>query len=419
MIYDVGESTGSSEKRGRRSWPCRVARCLGLGSLALAVVVGSYLAVVAIRRELPRQLPPLAGRYAVGRTQLQLTTVRDDPTAPQPAPRETSVWLWYPASVRAGSRSADYAPSIWNRLHLPGPIGFGQGLFDELRTHAAEDAPIAAGKFGLVVLEPGMGFAAPQYQALAESLASVGFLVEGVTPTHSANLSVIDGQAVASTAAGDPVGLGDHRGPGRIEADRLVGLWANDAAVTSTALHTGALATAVTRHLRPGTVYVGHSFGGAAALQACSTDRSCQGAADVDGTQFGPVLHTGVGHPTLLLGSDNSCITGTCARHAEHNTDDLVAARAVLRHTTATATLSDPQRRTPLQLHRLRRLLPCRTPEEVPGHWPADGQRSLEITAAVIAGFALKASTGNTHNLRMPNGFGNPAAYPELTRQPC
>jgi dienelactone hydrolase len=41
------------------------------------------------------------------------------------------------------------------------------------------------------------------------------------------------------------------------------------------------------------TAYVGHSFGGAAALPACRDDPQCAAAADLDGTQFGPVVRTG------------------------------------------------------------------------------------------------------------------------------
>ncbi|MCW2904066.1 MAG: uncharacterized protein JWO67_6331, partial [Streptosporangiaceae bacterium] len=49
-----------------------------------------------------------------------------------------------------------------------------------------------------------LGFAAPQYTTLAENLASHGYLVAGVTPTYSANLTVLHGHTLHATTAGNP-----------------------------------------------------------------------------------------------------------------------------------------------------------------------------------------------------------------------
>ncbi|MGH3430053.1 MAG: hypothetical protein ACRD3Q_12985, partial [Terriglobales bacterium] len=53
-------------------------------------------------------------------------------------------------------------------------IGLGETRFGAIRTQSLVDAPVAAGKFPLVVLEPGLGFSAPQYTTIAENLASRG-----------------------------------------------------------------------------------------------------------------------------------------------------------------------------------------------------------------------------------------------------
>jgi hypothetical protein len=49
-----------------------------------------------------------------------------------------------------------------------------------------------------------MGLAVPQYTAIAEGLAGRGYLVAGVTPTYSANLTVLHGGAVKSSPTGNP-----------------------------------------------------------------------------------------------------------------------------------------------------------------------------------------------------------------------
>jgi hypothetical protein len=77
-------------------------------------------------------------------------------------------------------------------------------------------------------------------------------------------------------------------------------------------------------------VYLGHSFGGAAALEACRTDQRCAGAADLDGTQYGPVVQAGLSKPMLLIGSENSCITGTCRPAAGGDQSTLATAHVLL-----------------------------------------------------------------------------------------
>ncbi|VVJ24906.1 lipase (secreted protein) [Amycolatopsis camponoti] len=67
-----------------------------------------------------------------------------------------------------------------------------------------------------MVLLPGLGFAAPQYTTIAEDLASQGYLVTGVTPTYSANLTLVGGAPVPADEAGNPAafdGVGGRSEP--------------------------------------------------------------------------------------------------------------------------------------------------------------------------------------------------------------
>src|SRR5205085_7667383 len=89
-----------------------------------------------------------------------------------------------------------------------------------------------------------------------------------------------------------------HAGQAQADGDRLVGVLAADArfaAAGAAALDAnGPFAGHVDATK---TTYVGHSFGGAAALEACRTDTRCAGAADLDGTQYGDVVRTGLRKP--------------------------------------------------------------------------------------------------------------------------
>jgi predicted dienelactone hydrolase len=240
--------------------------------------------------------------------------------------------LWYPAQTR-GTR-ASYTPGLWSRLGFGAPVGWFESDFDKIRVHARNGAPVADGTFPVVVLEPGMGFSAPQYTALAENLASHGYLVAGVTPTYSANVTVLGGQVVASTAQGNPPDLGAHSGTAQQEGDRLASEWATDARFVSSQVTALGKAGQFAGKVGPKIAYVGHSFGGAASLEACRTDPHCAGAVDLDGTQFGPVVQTGLTAPFLLLGSEDSCITGTCGPAATDTRGELDTANKLLKAST-------------------------------------------------------------------------------------
>ncbi|MFI6600883.1 alpha/beta hydrolase family protein [Nonomuraea sp. NPDC050536] len=291
--------------RGRR-----VSRILVGLPLVLVVLVVGYLGVVTVQRVLPQDLPAPTGAYGVGRTFREWTdTSRTDPLAPHPGlPRELSVWIWYPTQQGTSGPRAPYAPGQWGKQHIPTPLpGLGEGSFAAVRTRAVDEANVAPGRFPLVVLMPGMGLDAPVFSTLAQDLASHGYLVASLTPTYSANVTVLHGRPVTSTPSGKPDDFDERN------AERLIGVWTADARFVATRAADLDRDTRLAGHVDTGhPLYVGHSFGGATAFQACHDDPSCAGAVDLDGTLYGDVVRTGLRAPALILGGDNSCVTGTC-----------------------------------------------------------------------------------------------------------
>ncbi|WP_249227783.1 alpha/beta hydrolase [Kutzneria sp. CA-103260] len=314
----------------------RWLRTLLVLALVVVLAIGGYVAYVAIRSAQPVTLPAPTGVYPIGRVTADWTDrSRTDPLAPRPGtPRQLSVWVWYPAALGPALAPAAYAPGPWAGLHLGGPAGVAETAFDDVHGHAFAEAPIADGRFPVAVLEPGLGFAAPQYTTLAESLASNGYLVVGVTPTYSANLTVLGGEPVSATDAGNPAafsGPDEHASPAQAAGDRLIEVWAADDRFAAAQAGTLDSAGRFAGHVdATKVVYLGHSFGGAAALEACRTDQHCAGAADLDGTQYGPVVHAGLRKPMLLLSSENSCVTGTCQPTAGADRSSLDTARTLL-----------------------------------------------------------------------------------------
>jgi hypothetical protein len=291
-----------------------------LWSVALLIAVtGGYVAIVGVARARPRTLPAPTGSYVVGREQRQWTdTARVDPLAPQAGqPRVLAVWLWYPAAA-ATSAAAPYAPGPWTNLRQQ---GFFAGPLERIRTQTFDDVPVAEGQFPLVVLEPGLGLSAPQFTTLAQNLASNGFIVAGVTPTYSANVSVIDGRVVERTPLGNPGDVTDAA------MDALVDVWVADARFVAGSVASLDGGDRIAGHLRPGVVaYLGHSLGGATSLRACREDASCVGAVDLDGTPYGQVGSSGDDKPFLLLTSQAGCqerqcqqlLSGTSASHWQY-----------------------------------------------------------------------------------------------------
>jgi dienelactone hydrolase len=329
------EDLGRGEGGGRGRW--RAMARWGAGGLALVVAIGMvYAAYIFVRHDRAVATPAPVGPRPIGRTEATWTdSSRPDPLAPvHGSGRRLSVWLWYPAAAPTGAAAA-YMPGAWGGIHFPAPVGWGETRFRSVATHAVEGAPAAAGRSPLVVLEPGLGFSAPQYTVLAESLASQGFVVAGVTPSYSANLTVLDGHRVLSSTAGNPPALNQpdlHASRVAPVIDQLLSVWARDALFVARAAADPAR-TPLAGHVQAGAVdYVGHSFGGAAALEACRLDDRCQAAVDLDGTQFGTVSRSGLDRPFLLVASGSSCIAGTCrGRGGGPDASDQAVATRLLR----------------------------------------------------------------------------------------
>ena len=365
-----------ASRRRRR----RLAKALIAVPLVLVLAVVCTVGYLGVRHVLPRSLPAPTGPYRVGRTAFDWTDIdRTDPLAPEPGQhRELSVWVWYPAPVDTPGRPAPYAPGHWARMLQ---FGILANRLDGVRTHSVADAPVAAGSFPLVVLEPGLGLAAPQFTALAEGLASHGYVVAGVTPTYSANVTVLSGRAVGRTPAGNP------QDPDRAGGDRLVAVWAADARFVAGRI--GDTGGTLTGHVDASRVaYIGHSLGGAASLQACHDDPRCVGAVDMDGTPYGMVVHQGLAAPTMLLGTPGDCLAGACHPTNAVETDIETASR------TLRAASTGPTFRyeiagakhfnftdygayyIPTPLHGLAQL------------GPIDGHRCLVIVSAYVTAFA-------------------------------
>lgn len=392
-------------------------RILLVVTLSIIAGLGAYVGYAAIRAAQPVSLPAPTGSYPVGRTITEWTDhARADPLAPRPGtPRLLSVWLWYPASPGIDTKPAPYAPGAWSGLHMGSALAWSETDFDEVHVHAVADVPIAAGRFPLVVLEPGLGFAAAQYTTIAENLASHGYLVAGVTPTYSANLTVLNGAVISADDAGNPreFDAADlHAGPAQAAGDRLVDVWAADARFAATQVAAPQTGARFAGHVdTTKTVYIGHSFGGAAALEACHADPRCAGAVDLDGTQYGTVVHSGLAKPMMLVGSQNSCVTGTCEPDPDSRTDRTTALSMVNAGTGPAwcYRISGAEHFNFTDYGAYYLAAPT---DSLIGLGPIDGGEALTITNAYLGAFIDHAVSGRPETL-----LAAPSPYPQIQVQ--
>ena len=92
--------------------------------------------------------------------------------------RELVVFVWYPAKPQPGAEFAPYLPPAW----APAAEFLGLNVAG-MRSHAIPDAAVAADNpaYPVLLLSPS-GFPPLLLSAIAEELASHGFVVVGVNP---------------------------------------------------------------------------------------------------------------------------------------------------------------------------------------------------------------------------------------------
>ncbi|WP_018682638.1 alpha/beta hydrolase family protein [Actinokineospora enzanensis] len=148
-------------------------------------------------------------------------------------------------------------------------------------------APMAPGRFPLVLFSPGYGGSRATGAALAEDLASHGYLVVAVDHTYeAAAVKFPDGRVIYHDRPAEET-------PEEIAA--AIGVRARDLSFTLTQIQSR-------WPVDPRRIAAaGHSAGGATAFEAARVDRRIRAAVDLDGGLSAPVTTDGVPVPSLLL----------------------------------------------------------------------------------------------------------------------
>jgi predicted dienelactone hydrolase len=247
-------------------------------------------------------LPEPTGPGPVGTTSLYLTDVsRPDPWAAGVSVRELMVSLWYPATPSDGRR-ARYMTPAESELQLTsrGIAGLPQDALSTVRTNAASDATPAGHQrsLPLVVLSPGFTNSRSTLTALAEDLASHGYVVAGIDHTYESFATAFPDGRVTTCLA--------REAPRRGRGEKVVAGRAADVSFVLSEL-TGA------HPPWPGAGLIdpsrmamaGHSVGGAAAISAMLADSRIRAGIDMDGATHAPIPDHGLSRPFLFLGKQS------------------------------------------------------------------------------------------------------------------
>ena len=228
-------------------------------------------------------LPEPTGPSPVGTTSLYLKDVsRPDPWAADVSARELMASLWYPATPSDGRR-ARYMTPAESELQLTsrGITGVPQDALSTVRTNAVSDATPAGGQrsLPLVVLSPGFTNSRSTLTALAEDLASHGYVVAGIDHTYESFATAFpDGRVTTCLAREAP-----RRGPGFWE--KVVAGRAADVSFVLGELTGAHPAWPGAGLIDPSRMAMaGHSAGGAAAIAAMLADSRIRAGIDMDGS---------------------------------------------------------------------------------------------------------------------------------------
>ncbi|GAM98494.1 putative lipase [alpha proteobacterium U9-1i] len=244
-------------------------------ALACALVLQAACGAEAERASTvppPLETPAPSGANGVGRADLVLG---DDA-------QRVGLVAYYPIAQGA---SAPSAASQMSEPHIANLTSrFGADASWQLaagRGYALADAPIAEGRWPVIVFAPGWRLAAHDYRALLEDLASRGFVVLAIAESPEA-----PSPPYAQTAAAINAVVGDARA--LAESGEGLGRGMDGARIAA----------------------MGHSVGGAAAALAASENETIGAVVNLDGDFGGESEHALVRRPILYL-------TGSDAREPE------------------------------------------------------------------------------------------------------
>ncbi|RVX46230.1 platelet-activating factor acetylhydrolase isoform II [Nonomuraea polychroma] len=314
----TGEGTSPERGAGWSRRPAPQGRILRGGAVAVGLLTIMATTSVASAQSAPASsvpasssttyLPKPTGSHPVGTTSLYLKdTSRPDPWVPSVKARELMVSLWYPAKSPGRKRAPYMTPKESELLLKSGEItSVPADTLSKTRTNAFTDANPAGRKHGLplIVLSPGHTKPRTELTALAEDLASRGYVVAAIDHTYE-NVATAFPDGRVTTCVTCEI----NKNPAWWE--KLAKGRAADVSFVLDQLTGSHSKWKGTRLIDPSRIAMaGHSAGGASTIAAMLKDSRIRAGIDIDGTTEVRIPGSGLVRPFLFLGKQSTYTPG-------------------------------------------------------------------------------------------------------------
>jgi predicted dienelactone hydrolase len=298
--------TAAALRRLRPGRSRRWRRVVGRVALTIGLLVGGLALLTALVPALPKPSGPLR----VGSVVFRWTDAKraETSTSARNDRRQVVVQAWYPTDTLKG-RAVPYFEA---QGRLPASIaGLPSWMFSSfgsVKTHALQSPRVSTERrrWPVLLFSPGLSVPREQYTALLTDLASRGYVVVAVSYPYESAVSVLaNGRVVAQTVHPDVMGPPPHP-----EVQRLIDIRAADSSFVLDQLNRLARldpASPLVGRLDLSHVgLVGHSIGGATAVQVLASDQRFKVGVDLDGKLFGAERTAHLAQPFLWIQSDGA-----------------------------------------------------------------------------------------------------------------
>jgi dienelactone hydrolase len=300
----------------------RSLRNLGTSRVISFAIVLLLLGGLAICYTLPMfHLPKTTGSYPVAIQTLHfIDPVRVESHAGAPhKPREVTIDIWYPSASRTGKHGI---------YRLLAECDLRSTYQSVLKTDSLQDAPIAQGKFPIILFNHAWRGFRQRSTYIMQELASQGFVVVAIShPYNAAKVLMADGSVADGRNQPD---LGSFYNKPILTLDQRLAMWNEELTIQTaddklvlddlTQINDSSTNT-LAGHLDLTHVGAfGHSFGGNVSAQLAHDDPRVLSAIVLDGVLHGPVGSTGLPKPLFRIqaespeakpGDENSPIQST------------------------------------------------------------------------------------------------------------
>jgi len=287
QVLALAVAVAAALRRWRPGHARRWRRVVGRSVLVIGLALGGLVLLTALVPTLPKP----SGPHRVGSVIFRWTdSKRPETFTANPSDhRQVIAQAWYPTDATRGKA----VPYFEAQGRLPSTIGglpsFMFGSFDSVATHATAATPVSAAQrtWPVLFFSPGLSNPREQYTALCADLASRGYVVVALSVPYESGVTVLaGGTVVGQTIHPDVMGPPPHPA-----LERLISIRAADSRFALDQLSRLAQlepSSPLAGHLDLRHVgIVGHSIGGATAVQVMASDRRFEVGVDLDGKLFG------------------------------------------------------------------------------------------------------------------------------------